>query len=236
MHRLREHLSFANIMSCLAVAIAATGTAWAVTLPPNSVTSATVKNKSLQVVDLSPAAVAALHGAKGAAGATGPAGPVGAAGAKGSTGSTGAPGTPGTPGAAGAPLRLRSSMTGGTATVTSASTSTLTMSASTFAQAATENDLFGVEFSYDPPATCTGGGGLTVEAFTDLDGTNAAASFNQSYSDGTAAFNNGLMDGLLNQTGTAATRTVTVKATNNCTGGGEDYDISSLDLRVIGLV
>jgi hypothetical protein len=77
-------------------------------LPPNSVTSVQVVNHSLQLVDLSYAAVAALRGAtgpRGAAGTTGPRGligPTGATGANGATGATGASGATGATGSTGA--------------------------------------------------------------------------------------------------------------------------------------
>jgi hypothetical protein len=84
--RLREHLTYANVMASLAVMIALGGTSYAaLTLPRDSVgdrqirsgavRSSEVKNRSLKAKDFSSAARRALTGPVGPAGATGPAGP-----------------------------------------------------------------------------------------------------------------------------------------------------------------
>lgn len=102
-HRIRERLSFANVMSMLALMIALGGTSYAaVTLPRNSVgsaqirrgavhttdlannavTSVKVKNRSLRAIDFARGQLpAGPKGADGARGATGPQGPVGSFGA-----------------------------------------------------------------------------------------------------------------------------------------------------------
>ena len=128
----RRPLSYANVMSTIAVFIALGGGAYAViSLPANSVgskqikkgavTSLKVKNFSLLAKDFragqlpagpvgpagptgsqGPVGPAGASGSPGATGATGPAGPAGPAGAKGDKGDKGDPGTPGTPGTPGA--------------------------------------------------------------------------------------------------------------------------------------
>ena len=65
-------------------------------LPKNSVSSAQVVNGSLQRVDLSAAAIRALHGARGTRGAEGIQGPQGPPGERGAQGLQGIPGVPGT--------------------------------------------------------------------------------------------------------------------------------------------
>lgn len=100
---LRRHVSFANVVSLLALFVALGGVGYAAaTLPKNSVgtaqlksnavTGTKVKNGSLTATDLSASARKAL---------TGEAGPAGPAGPKGDGGAAGAPGTNGTPGASG---------------------------------------------------------------------------------------------------------------------------------------
>src|SRR5436190_12874089 len=98
----------------LFVALGGTGYAAVRLVPRNSVGSAQVRNGSLQKVDLSKKAVAALKGkagrrglqgppgAAGPAGAQGAGGPAGALGAQGPQGAQGAPGAEGAQGAAGA--------------------------------------------------------------------------------------------------------------------------------------
>src|SRR5262245_38356792 len=103
----RHHVALA----ALVIALGGGSAYAAVTLAPkNSVGSAQVINGSLQTVDLSQRAVAALKGNRGPqgpagpagpAGAAGPAGPAGAAGAKGDTGAAGAQGASGPVGATG---------------------------------------------------------------------------------------------------------------------------------------
>jgi hypothetical protein len=72
-------------------------------LPKNSVGSGQVINGSLQKVDLSKKATAALRGAPGPQGPQGAAGLAGPAGPQGPNGDTGVPGAPGQPGAQGPP-------------------------------------------------------------------------------------------------------------------------------------
>lgn len=94
----RPRLTYANVMSTIAVFLALGGISWAAaTLPRNSVgtaqlkasavTGAKVRNGSLTAADLKRGTLAA--GPQGAAGSQGPAGPQGPAGAKGDTGATG---------------------------------------------------------------------------------------------------------------------------------------------------
>ncbi len=111
--RLRTRLTYANVISSLALFLAMGGVSWAaVTLPRNSVgakqikanavTSDKVANGALKREDFAAGALPA--GEAGATGQTGPAGPVGPAGAKGETGAkgnTGATGPQGERGPAG---------------------------------------------------------------------------------------------------------------------------------------
>ncbi len=95
----------AIIVAIVALVFAATGSATAAglisgsQLVGNSVTSAKIKNRTLQVKDLSPAARQALRGKQGPAGPAGPAGgepgPQGPAGPAGPAGPQGAPGISG---------------------------------------------------------------------------------------------------------------------------------------------
>jgi hypothetical protein len=71
---LRHRPSPAIVIACLALAVALSGTSYAAVaklLPKNSVSSAQVINGSLQTVDLSKRAKAALKGARGAQGIQG---------------------------------------------------------------------------------------------------------------------------------------------------------------------
>jgi hypothetical protein len=103
MRRLR--LSPALAVACLALAVALSGVGYAaLRLPANSVGTRQVINGSLQKVDLSARAIAALHGAKGA---RGPAGPTGAQGTQGPPGATGAQGIQGIQGVQGTPGTAR---------------------------------------------------------------------------------------------------------------------------------
>lgn len=103
MHRLRRHLTYANVMATLAVFIALGGVSYAaVSLPANSVGSNQIKNKAVSLKKISIGAREALHGATGAAGAQGPAGADGVTGLQGATGATGEAGDDGAPGATGA--------------------------------------------------------------------------------------------------------------------------------------
>ncbi|MCW3047983.1 MAG: hypothetical protein JWO74_2267 [Solirubrobacterales bacterium] len=118
MRRLRRHLSYANVMSSIAVFVVLGGGAYAAaTLPRNSVgskqikpkavtsskiasnavTSDKVKDGSLLLTDFKPGQ---LVSSPGPAGPAGPAGAVGPAGAKGDKGETGAAGVAGAAGTA----------------------------------------------------------------------------------------------------------------------------------------
>src|SRR4051795_11012763 len=91
-----RRLSYANVMSTIAVFVALGGASYAVVaLPDNSVGTKQVKDRSLGVSDLSRKAVRSLRGKAGPRGATGPAG------AAGTNGTNGAAGTNGTNGADG---------------------------------------------------------------------------------------------------------------------------------------
>ena len=112
LHHVRSRLSYANLMSTIAVMIALGGTSYAaIKLPRNSVgtaqvrnnaiTAAKVKNRSLLAADFKLGQLPA--GAPGAAGAQGLPGTNGAPGPAGPTGETGAPGAAGPKGEPGAP-------------------------------------------------------------------------------------------------------------------------------------
>jgi hypothetical protein len=110
-HRIRHHLSFANVTSVLALVFAMGGTGYALTIPKNSigssqikrsavansdlrsnaVTSSKVRNGSLHAVDFAADQLpGSVSGATGPAGAIGPAGPTGPQGDTGATGTVGA--------------------------------------------------------------------------------------------------------------------------------------------------
>ena len=106
-HLLGRRPSPATVISLVALFVALGGTGYAAVqlAPKNSVGSGQVINGSLQKVDLSKKAVAALkgnRGARGPAGAAGAAGAVGAAGAAGPAGATGPAGPAGATGPSGA--------------------------------------------------------------------------------------------------------------------------------------
>jgi len=120
MRRMLSSLSYANVMSTLAVILALTGTAYAaatitgrdvvnssitgIDVRNRSLTGADVRNRSLRAVDFArgqlPRGATGPAGPAGPRGATGPAGP---AGPRGATGPAGAPGAPGSPGLTGPP-------------------------------------------------------------------------------------------------------------------------------------
>ncbi len=125
LRQVRTQLTYANVMSTLAVTIALGGTSYAaITLPRNSVgekqlrkdavTTAKVRNGTLLKNDFKPGQIVGAPGpagpqgspgpagAKGEAGAPGPKGDTGATGAKGDTGATGAKGDTGATGPKGA--------------------------------------------------------------------------------------------------------------------------------------
>ena len=90
--RIRTHLTYANVMSTIAVFVVLGGGAYAATkLPKNSVGTAQIKNKAVTKAKL--AKGVAVKGATGAPGPTGP---------KGDTGTPGAPGPKGDKGETGA--------------------------------------------------------------------------------------------------------------------------------------
>jgi hypothetical protein len=91
------------VIACLALAVALSGSSYAAVaklLPKNSVGTRQVVNGSLQTVDLSRKARAALKGARGPQGAQGAQGATGAQGAQGIQGVQGIAGAPGPPGLA----------------------------------------------------------------------------------------------------------------------------------------
>lgn len=84
----RHLLHPGTVLGIVALIVALSGSVYAATsLPTSSVTSVQIKNGSIQLKDLSPAARRALRGAVGATGARGAAGAAGAAGATGAAGS-----------------------------------------------------------------------------------------------------------------------------------------------------
>jgi hypothetical protein len=106
----RKGLTYANVMSTIAVFVALGGGAYAATQLPrnsvgtkqiraNAVTASKVRNGSLTKADFKKGQLPA--GATGPQGPAGPAGPAGAAGPKGATGATGATGPTGPAGPAG---------------------------------------------------------------------------------------------------------------------------------------
>jgi hypothetical protein len=81
---MRERLTYANVMSTIAVFVVLGGTGYAATrLARDSVGSPQIRNGAIKNVDISSATQRSLHGKRGAKGATG------AAGAAGSTGPAG---------------------------------------------------------------------------------------------------------------------------------------------------
>ena len=124
MHRFaRGRPSPATIISLAALFVALSGTSFAaiVLAPKNTVNSGSVINGSLEKVDLSKKAVAALKGNRGRPGATGPRGATGPQGAPGEQGPAGPSGAAGPAGPSGA------SGPAGIATVTTATGNAATM-------------------------------------------------------------------------------------------------------------
>ena len=81
MRRVREKLTFANVMSVIAVFIALGGVGYAASrLPKNSVGPKQIRNGAVNEAKLSASAKASLTGAKGDQGPQGPTGPKGPAG------------------------------------------------------------------------------------------------------------------------------------------------------------
>jgi hypothetical protein len=94
MKQLRRRLTFANVISCLALFVALGGASYAATqLPKNSVGSKQIKKQAVTPAKLSKAAKSTLTGPTGPKGATGPQGPKGDKGDKGEKGESGAPAT-----------------------------------------------------------------------------------------------------------------------------------------------
>lgn len=102
MNRVRKHLSFANLVACLALFIALGGVSYAaVKIPARSVGTTQLQNGAVTLPKISTSSRAALRGGVGAQGAMGPAGqegPKGSTGKKGDAGPTGATGPTGSPG------------------------------------------------------------------------------------------------------------------------------------------
>ena len=109
MERIRDNVTFANVMSTVAVMIALGGTSYAATrIPANSVDSAQIRSKAVKSSDLGDNAVTSTKVKNGSLRAQDfaigqlPAGPRGATGAAGPTGPQGLQGVPGATGALGA--------------------------------------------------------------------------------------------------------------------------------------
>jgi hypothetical protein len=86
---LRQRLSPATVIACLALLIALSGTSYAaIRLPVNSVGSKQIKNSSIQRVDLGRKTIASLRGQRGPQGAQGIQGAQGSQGATGAAGAT----------------------------------------------------------------------------------------------------------------------------------------------------
>lgn len=91
----------ATVIACLALAIALSGTSYAAfVLPPGSVGSKQVKNRSIQRIDIGKKTIASLRGSRGP---QGPVGPQGVSGPQGAPGPQGVPGLQGVPGSQGTP-------------------------------------------------------------------------------------------------------------------------------------
>lgn len=104
MTRVRKHLSFANLVACLALFVALGGASYAaVKLPAKSVGTTQLQNGAVTLPKISTSARDALRGSVGAQGAMGPAGLVGPKGSTGDEGDAGATGTPGATGPTGSP-------------------------------------------------------------------------------------------------------------------------------------
>jgi hypothetical protein len=113
MRKILPRLTYANVMSTIAVFAALGGGAYAaVKLPKNSVGAAQIKANAVSASKVRDGSLTAKDFAKaqlpaGAAGETGPAGATGPQGQKGDAGAAGSDGTDGADGAAGAPGTAR---------------------------------------------------------------------------------------------------------------------------------
>jgi hypothetical protein len=93
---MRQRLTYANVMSTIAIFVVLGGSGYAATrLARNSVGSPQIRNGAIKSVDISAATKRSLHGKRGAKGATGPAGAAGAAGGTGAAGAAGPTGPAG---------------------------------------------------------------------------------------------------------------------------------------------
>jgi hypothetical protein len=124
--RPRLRLSYANIVSTLALFLAlAGGTAYAASklitgsqIAPGTITAKNIKARSLVAADFAKHQLPA--GSRGLTGKTGATGPQGVAGQAGAPGTPGAPGAPGTPGPAGSAVAYATvALINGTATFVS---------------------------------------------------------------------------------------------------------------------
>jgi hypothetical protein len=87
---MRQRLTYANVMSTIAVFVVLGGTGYAATrLARNSVGSPQIRNGAIKNVDISSATKRSLRGKRGAKGPTGATGPAGTAGTAGATGPAG---------------------------------------------------------------------------------------------------------------------------------------------------
>lgn len=102
MNRVRKNLSFANIVSLLALFVALGGVSYAaVKLPAKSVGSKQLQNGAVTLPKISTSAKNSLRGSAGEVGPVGTTGPKGANGEKGDSGATGATGAIGSTGSPG---------------------------------------------------------------------------------------------------------------------------------------
>jgi hypothetical protein len=165
----------------LFVALGGTSYAAIVLAPKNSVNSASVVNGSLQKVDLSEKAVAALKGSRGAPGAQGPRGPrgtggpagsqgpkgdaggTGVQGPKGDIGATGPQGPKGDKGDAGSGISVATRVRNvGTVTTGDASNqASVPLTGGSWTQGAADTDLLYGEVTVRWPETCAQAGGST---------------------------------------------------------------------------
>jgi hypothetical protein len=77
MRRIRDKLTYANVISSIALFIALGGTSYALTLPHNSVGAAQIRSKAVGPTEIRTGAVRSRESLRGRTGPTGPAGPPG---------------------------------------------------------------------------------------------------------------------------------------------------------------